>query len=167
MFPFAGSTIYRRHKCRDCYNKEQRVKGLERYQRDGAKVAERQRTYRTLRSSGVPAHPNLTPEEYKAKASERSKAYQTKLRAEAFDAYGGAFCACCGEKTFRFLTLDHKDSNGATKRRESKRWGGYSYLAALRAAKYPPGYQVLCFNCNCGRQLNGGICPHAEAHQSG
>jgi hypothetical protein len=27
---------------------------------------------------------------------------------------------------------------------------------------YPPEYQVLCFNCNCGRALNGGRCPHED-----
>lgn len=21
-------------------------------------------------------------------------------------------------------------------------------------------YQLLCFNCNCGRHRNGGVCPH-------
>ena len=24
----------------------------------------------------------------------------------------------------------------------------------------PDTIQILCFNCNCGRARNGGICPH-------
>jgi hypothetical protein len=24
------------------------------------------------------------------------------------------------------------------------------------------GFQVLCWNCNCGRAFNNGICPHVE-----
>jgi len=24
----------------------------------------------------------------------------------------------------------------------------------------PAGFQVLCFNCNIGKQLNDGTCPH-------
>lgn len=29
---------------------------------------------------------------------------------------------------------------------------------------YPNDIQVLCFNCNWGKHLNGGICPHKRAH---
>jgi hypothetical protein len=25
---------------------------------------------------------------------------------------------------------------------------------------YPPDFEILCFNCNCGKAVNGGICPH-------
>jgi hypothetical protein len=28
--------------------------------------------------------------------------------------------------------------------------------------KYPTGFQVLCFNCNCGKAFNKGTCPHEE-----
>jgi hypothetical protein len=28
---------------------------------------------------------------------------------------------------------------------------------------FPAGFQVLCFNCNQGRRLNHGVCPHVEA----
>ena len=28
---------------------------------------------------------------------------------------------------------------------------------------FPDFLQILCFNCNCGRNRNGGICPHMEA----
>jgi hypothetical protein len=27
---------------------------------------------------------------------------------------------------------------------------------------YPKGYQVLCWNCNCGKRMNDGICPHQQ-----
>ena len=30
----------------------------------------------------------------------------------------------------------------------------------LKRNNFPPGYQVLCWNCNCGRSINNGICPH-------
>lgn len=32
----------------------------------------------------------------------------------------------------------------------------------LARHKYPEGFQLLCWNCNCGRAINGGICPHEE-----
>src|ERR1700726_1141623 len=34
------------------------------------------------------------------------------LRSAGFAAYGGAVCACCGEKELAFLTLDHIENNG-------------------------------------------------------
>ncbi len=27
---------------------------------------------------------------------------------------------------------------------------------------FPPGFRVLCYNCNCGRNHNKGICPHKK-----
>jgi hypothetical protein len=27
---------------------------------------------------------------------------------------------------------------------------------------FPRGYRILCYNCNCGRALNNGICPHKD-----
>ncbi len=27
---------------------------------------------------------------------------------------------------------------------------------------FPEEFQILCFNCNSGRHINGGICPHEE-----
>jgi len=30
----------------------------------------------------------------------------------------------------------------------------------LKKHKYPDGFQVLCFNCNVGKYLNKGTCPH-------
>jgi hypothetical protein len=41
--------------------------------------------------------------------------------------------------------------------------GGGGYWAWLRKHNYPEGFQVLCHNCNMGRQINGGVCPHMEA----
>lgn len=26
--------------------------------------------------------------------------------------------------------------------------------------EFPDGFQILCFNCNCGRHRNGDVCPH-------
>jgi hypothetical protein len=37
--------------------------------------------------------------------------------------------------------------------------GGQFYQWLIRNA-YPPGFQVLCWNCNAGRHINGGTCPH-------
>jgi hypothetical protein len=31
---------------------------------------------------------------------------------------------------------------------------------------FPPGFQLLCSNCNHGRARNGGICPHKTGSQT-
>ena len=31
----------------------------------------------------------------------------------------------------------------------------------LKNNNFPEGFQVLCFNCNCGKARNKGICPHS------
>lgn len=89
--------------------------------------------------------------------SVRYKEKAAKLRQEVFDVYGGAKCACCGETIDRFLTLDHMNNDGSEHRRTV---GRTSVLKWLKDNNYPPGYQVLCFNCNMGKHLNGGVCPH-------
>lgn len=88
------------------------------------------------------------------KLSEKNK----QLRLEVYEAYGGPKCNCCNESVLEFLTIDHINNDGAKHRKEV---GRTSVLKWLKDNNYPDGYQVLCFNCNMGKKLNGGICPHA------
>lgn len=99
-----------------------------------------------------------------AKRRGNNKSEIERLVEQTYAAYGGFKCVCCGETEPMFLTLDHINGGG-TKHREELRNGqpaaGGSWLyRELRRAGFPPGYQVLCFNCNCGRARNGGVCPH-------
>jgi hypothetical protein len=84
----------------------------------------------------------------------RSKRVAKRLA--VYEAYGGAFCRCCGEEELAFLSLDHVNSDGADERRRL----GRGVLNRLIREGFPPGYQVLCHNCNLGRHINGGVCPH-------
>lgn len=97
---------------------------------------------------------------------EWTKGYRAKLRDETFAAYGGYVCACCGETAPKFLTIDHINNDGAKFRRETlgNRWlGGYHTYRWLKANGFPQGdLQVLCMNCQQGKKLNGGVCPHQE-----
>lgn len=83
------------------------------------------------------------------------------VRLEALRAYGGEDpkCVCCDERTFQFLALDHIDGGGRKHRQET---GGGGFYSWLRRHKYPAGFRILCHNCNFGRQINGGTCPHQE-----
>ena len=85
------------------------------------------------------------------------------MRAETLFAYSGAQprCACCGEQRLAFLTLDHVNNGGRAHRRQKGNQGVYH---ELRRAGYPPGFRVLCFNCNLARGSYGSW-PHAgEVH---
>lgn len=54
----------------------------------------------------------------RVEAERQSKqARRRRLRAEVIAAYGGR-CACCGEATPEFLSIDHVNNDGAQHRRE-------------------------------------------------
>ena len=79
-----------------------------------------------------------------------------RLRAQTFAAYGGK-CACCGEATPEFLSVDHID--GYQRASGEPRSGATFLYRWLRRRGFPPGFQVLCFNCNLARGFFG-RCPH-------
>jgi hypothetical protein len=70
-------------------------------------------------------------------------------------------CACCGESDVRFLTIDHINGKGTIHRAlisGGSKNGSAMYTWSIRN-KFPPGFQVLCWNCNCARIIYK-ACPH-------
>jgi hypothetical protein len=98
----------------------------------------------------------LNDEQKKERVREQNKRY----RMACLHYYGGEppMCRCCGEKEVKFLCIDHIDGNGAQHRREIKRKNIYSWLVTR---KFPKGFQVLCYNCNCAKGFYG-TCPHLQ-----
>lgn len=91
-----------------------------------------------------------------------AKARETRrrLREEFIREYGGA-CRCCGETIEVFLTLEHKNRDGAAHR---KKLGDNpsSLLYDLKRRGWPKeDYELLCFNCNRAKWLLG-ECPHGR-----
>lgn len=78
-------------------------------------------------------------------------------KAMVFWFYGNE-CVCCGERTFEFLSIDHKNNDGKAHRARTK--AGQQFWSDIIRQGCPSDMQVLCFNCNCARALNKGICPH-------
>lgn len=72
-------------------------------------------------------------------------------------------CACCGESRLEFLALDHIDGGGNRHRAEVG--GGQIFYLSLQRAGFPPGFRVLCHNCNLARGLYG-YCPHEDAERA-
>lgn len=85
------------------------------------------------------------------------KEYRLRLRLKAYEAYGGSKCVCCETEHLEFLTLDHIGGGGAEHRREVG--AGDKLYRWLRNNDYPPGFRVLCFNCNYA-VFRYGSCPH-------
>lgn len=90
--------------------------------------------------------------------------YRRQLKLEVLGHYsdGEVCCACCGEGMLDFLNLDHIDGLGSEHR--LKTFGrasaaGYVLYVHLRARNFPPGFQVLCYNCNLACRF-GKQCPH-------
>lgn len=98
-------------------------------------------------------------DETKARNSEKQKARYRAIRAEVILAFGGR-CNCCGERQPMFLELDHIGNDGAAHRRRLGR-GSHGVYKSVKAQGFPRDrFQLLCANCNQGRQRNGGVCPH-------
>lgn len=90
-----------------------------------------------------------------AKYLERTR----QLKRQAIDAYGGR-CACCGEDVIELLTIDHVNNDGTQRRKAGVYRGGQSTYRWLIRHGFPDSYQCLCFSCNWGKRVNGGVCPH-------
>ena len=95
----------------------------------------------------------------KQRKNERRRAYARKIR--VFEHYGGSppKCACCGETHLEFLSLDHINGGG-NKHRKEVGFGSQLYSWLIKN-KFPSGFQVLCFNCNCAKGFFG-YCPHQK-----
>lgn len=95
--------------------------------------------------------------------NEYSRAKHYRIKDAVFAAYGGYKCACCGETEPKFLTLDHVKNDGAAFRRKiagNRSAAGGTTYRWLVANGFPAGYQILCMNCNHGKRMNNGVCPH-------
>jgi hypothetical protein len=112
------------------------------------------RAYRQATKEQSRVWRNANRERLREQANQRAR----KLRDEVLSAYGGA-CACCGETERAFLQIDHVNNDGAEHRRATN---GVKLDYWIRRHGFPPQFQILCCNCNFGRHLNGGVCPHVQ-----
>ena len=84
---------------------------------------------------------------------------ELKSKAIAFYSNGASACVWCGFKDLDALCLDHINDDGAADRKRRKIAGrgntvsGSRTYEALYKAGFPPGYQVLCANCNMIKEV--------------
>ena len=162
-------------KCRNCGKTGEQAKGQGTLCPDCSKAY--QKAYRAANIERLSLFEKRRNEkrrkdpEWVAKEQKRGREYWKAERHRAMMAYGGYRCACCGETEPMFLSLDHVHNDGADHRREmgyeegNGKGASSAILSWLKKNNYPPGFQVLCMNCNHGKARNGGICPHKSLHK--
>lgn len=90
-------------------------------------------------------------------AGQRARYAADRLRCLDHYSAGTMKCGCCGEGTEQFLTMDHID--GRKTMGHNKSMSGHRLRRWLVKNSFPPGFQVLCYNCNCAKGFYG-QCPH-------
>jgi hypothetical protein len=145
-------------------NKERVLKRQKEYrEKHPEEIRLKQKEYRIKNQERIRNMEKKSKEKHKERCKEYSRTYAKKLKLEVLTHYGGSppKCACCGETIFEFLTIDHIDGGGHKERERLNRFG-HNFYVWLRKNNYPKGYQVLCYNCNCGKKGNNGVCPHGQ-----
>lgn len=146
--------------------------------RDAVLTSQKQRRERDIEAARAKsrAWKAANGERHRASSREYSRAHRDEIslkrraarrehKQRVLDAYGSE-CACCGESTFEFLTLDHIAGDGATHRKTSGLTKSLALYKHLIAEGFPTGYRVLCFNCNSARGFYG-YCPHHPEDATG
>lgn len=92
----------------------------------------------------------------------RTHEYHIRMRKNAIEHYSnGSFeCGCCGSNYYEFLVIDHINGGG-NKHRKTINKGGTAMYRWFNQQKFPPGYRVLCANCNHSLGAYG-YCPHQK-----
>ena len=105
----------------------------------------------------------MTPEQlifWRSRKSFLEKQRRHRVRWAVINHYsnGNTCCACCGERTPEFLCLDHIEGGGTLHRKITGATGSALYHRLERLG-FPPGFQILCSNCNAAKG-HYGKCPH-------
>ena len=66
------------------------------------------------------------------------------------------FCPGCPCTDWKFIAFDHMGARPKSHKNRS----GVALAKTLRNQNYPSRIQLLCHNCNTGKEIFGGICPH-------
>lgn len=106
---------------------------------------------------------NTINPEWREKERQYKRDYNKKSRIAAFMAYGGMICSCnhhgkpCGPHPYEFLAIDHINGDG---KMDGAR-DGDQLVRRLKKLGYPPGFRVLCHNCNSALGFHG-FCPMSD-----
>lgn len=88
----------------------------------------------------------------------RGREKRRTLKIEVLGKYGELICKCCLKTEIESLTLDHINGGGAA-HRKTMGYKGVGMYSWLKKNSYPPGFQILCMECNWMKGKYG-QCPH-------
>lgn len=159
--------VAEKKECESCREKRRLRQKREYHDCNKAAISERRKRFATLGlctrcGKNTPEGGRLTCE----LCLKRQHNLDLIRKDKVYAAYGGYQCACCGEEIRHFLTLDHINNDGAAHRKEvfgdSRASAGShrSLYCWIIKNNFPSIFQVLCMNCNWGKRMNGGVCPH-------
>src|SRR6267142_5154280 len=95
---------------------------------------------------------------YREEHIAKQTAYRQRIKDACYAAYGGYICKCCEITEKSVLCLDHIENDGYKNRKEIGYRGGIGVYLWIVRNNFPSGFQVLCYNCNQSKRINGGIC---------
>ena len=147
------------------YRRECKVCTRDRHQRDADQdrqaIREYNRAYYRANKDKLDKRSADWIKENPERRRETALHYYYNLQHDAIMAYGGYRCAWCGIDEPLVLTLDHINNDGRDHRKQIGSLGGHKLYKWLRDEGYPPGFQVLCMNCNQAKYRNRGNLPES------
>src|SRR5579884_3642938 len=112
-------------------------------------------------------HPEYNKKDYwrnPEKHREWVRRYRQRLKMEVLSHYGNGIpqCACCGEKTLQFLTIDHINGGGRREKVSDTRLrAGSPMYARLKRSAYPQERPVIYSKYTCPK----GVCSLGPKNQ--
>jgi hypothetical protein len=143
-YTYKGRDVYT-YKCIQC-DKDARAA---RYAADPKASQEKTRQFKLANPDKASAYNAKYYAENKEDVLAQMKDRREDIRVRVYGVYSGGIpkCFLCEELKLRFLCLDHITGGGNIHReflgRKTER-----YLLWLEKSGFPPGYRVLCHNCN-------------------
>ncbi len=109
------------------------------------------------------------PEYYREQKRRNQARRRDRIKQIVLNHYsnGNLKCACCGETESDFLTVDHINGGGGQHRIAifGDRWtAGARFYRWLVKNQFPPGFQLLCMNCNLSKGKHG-QCAHKTSQK--
>lgn len=107
------------------------------------------------------AYHRMYNRKYESKYSPKRRAKQWAMKLTVLNYYSNnnMRCACCGVPEPEFNTIDHIKGRGKRLRKRLGLPAGYVFYGWLIKNNFPPGFRVLCLNCNFAWGVYG-VCPH-------
>ena len=128
---------------KNCYNKDYYYKNKD-TRKDYA--AKQHHDYYIKNREKINLQNNKWHQNNKERMNEFGRKSREKRKQEILTYYGGCFCSICGIVDIEVLTIDHIDGGGTKQRRGFR--DGHAIYRWILNNNFPPGFRVLCRNCN-------------------